>query len=778
MERLPIKFFSKREEDKMRVEGGGNDQLPSFVLSGEALSVHAENLFAEIEDVCDDIQWDKRNGIPFVFCAKISKDALAKSHRGKIDTLFAGNGKDNIIGLVNDDTLLVMLQAEKEVSVILKRIRMPEEYAYGISCIEKVHAFSPYYTEGAEVEDYKIKLIDFQNFSINEAFERRFENTINKMKIEYTKTEYAANLKVYKLKNLTKARLDEIGKSDIYDLALEISPMPKISISFDAVNDERLVSVKEPFEDEKSTIVGVLDNGIALIDHLKPWITGRRSPYPDDVVEESHGTYVAGIITYGDELQKKTLVGAGNIKVFDAAIFPDLSKESMDEDDLINNIREIIRMKCQEIKIWNLSISITKEISNNKFSDFAIALDSIQDECNVLICKSAGNCTKFAIGMPVGRLNEGADSVRSLVVGSLAADKTGIDISEPDNPSPFTRIGPGPAYIVKPDLVHYGGNAGVNNNGEIVGSGIYSFSKSGNIITQVGTSFSTPRVSALAAGVYNAMDEEFDPILVKALLIHSASYPKNITLPINERTKYTGFGLPGRVSDILYNSPYEATLILRDTMPKSGFIDIKDFPMPSCLCKSGYYRGQIIVTLVYDPIIEPSQGAEYCQSNMEVRFGSYDEKVARDTMKRNILNPVGRDGSQNLLLERLYSKRKMINSKEEFAQKERLLIQYGDKYYPVKKYAVDLSELTDGNKIKFLSADKKWFLTMDGVYRNFTEKKASVNGRELSQEFCLILTVRDPLGIEDVYTGVTQKLDDYNFWHSNIKINTDVSVHL
>lgn len=778
MERLPIKFFSKREEDKMRVEGGGNDQLPGFVLSGEALSAHAESLFTEIGDICDGIQWNKRNGIPFVFCAKMSKDALAKSHRGKIDALFAENGQDNVIGLVNNDTLLVMLQTEKGAYEIRKRIRTPKEYAYSISCIEKVHAFNPAFVEGTEVENYKIKLIDFQNFAINAAFERRFENAINNMQIEYVKTEYATNLKVYKLKNLTKAKLDDIGQSDIYDLALEISPMPKISISFDAVNDERLISVKEPSENEKSTVVGVLDNGIAPIDHLKPWITGRKSPYPDNVIEETHGTYVAGIITYGDELQKETLVGAGNIKVFDAAIFPDLSKESMDEDDLINNIKEIVRAKCQEIKIWNLSISITREISNNKFSDFAIALDSLQDECNVLICKSAGNCKNFAIGRPIGRLYEGGDSVRSLVVGSLAIAKTGIDISDPDNPSPFTRIGPGPAYIVKPDLVHYGGNAGVNNNGEIVESGVYSFSKSGNIITQVGTSFSTPRVSALAAGVYNAMDEEFDPILIKALLIHSASYPKNIMLPINERTKYTGFGLPGKVTDILYNSPYETTLILRDTMPKSGFIDIKDFPMPSCLCKDGYYRGQIIATLVYDPIIEPSQGAEYCQSNMEVRFGSYDEKVARDTMKRNILNPVGRDGSQNLLLERLYSKRKMINNYEDFAKRERLLIQYGDKYYPVKKYAVDFSELTDGNRIKFLTEDKKWFLTLEGLYRNFTEKKASLNGREISQEFCLILTIRDPLKEEDVYTGVTQKLDEYNFWHSNIKVNAGIAVHL
>ena len=37
-EKLPIKFFSKREEDKQRVEGGGKKELPKFVLSGSELN--------------------------------------------------------------------------------------------------------------------------------------------------------------------------------------------------------------------------------------------------------------------------------------------------------------------------------------------------------------------------------------------------------------------------------------------------------------------------------------------------------------------------------------------------------------------------------------------------------------------------------------------------------------------------------------------------------------------------------------------------------------------
>ena len=91
------------------------------------------------------------------------------------------------------------------------------------------------------------------------------------------------------------------------------------------------------------------------------------------------------------------------------------------------------------------------------------------------------------------------------------------------------------------------------------------------------------------------------------------------------------------------------------------------------------------------------------------KIGSYDTKEERDTSKRHILNPVGRKGSQNLLLGTVYSKTKMKEKSSEFALKERLLIQYADKYYPVKKYAVDLSDLTEKRKLSICHQIKNGF---------------------------------------------------------------------
>lgn len=273
------------------------------------------------------------------------------------------------------------------------------------------------------------------------------------------------------------------------------------------------------------------------------------------------------------------------------------------------------------------------------------------------------------------------------------------------------------------------------------------------------------------------MEEEFDPLLIKALMIHSASYSENLEIPNSERVNQVGFGKPKAVKEILYNSPNEVTLILRDELSKGEYIDIMDFPMPDCLIDGDYYTGQIVATLVYNPIIDPSQRGEYCQSDIDIKIGTYDAKKDRDTTKKNILNPVGRDGSQNLLLETCYSKKKMKSSNGDFALKERLLIQYKDKYYPVKKFAVDLSEMTESNKIKYLDKNRAWFLCLKSIFRDHIIMKSEQEETIPSHEFCLIVTIKDPTGTKKVYDSTNQKLDEYNFWHNNIKLHSDITIH-
>ena len=778
-EKLPIKFFAPRDIDELRIEGNGTSEKPKWVLSGQELKNRAEYLSDSLNSIETIMEKRKDSPVPFSFIARIQEDATAKSKRKDIANFFQVKEMSSVIGLTATNKLIVSFDSLSEFGKISERLKDCTNNDYAISCITDFEEFLPNVYEAEEPCNYKIKLIDYQNYEQNLVMRRLLEHTLNNKKIEYNKTDYSEKFYVYKLKNVTNAMLDELKEADIFNALFSVEPMPKYVISLDFLEEDDDIPIKKPDSEKNYMTIGILDNGIETIPHLKPWIDIERwSPYPESSINPTHGTFVAGIALYGDECEGKGWVGHKGIKLFDAAVFPDTSKEGLDEDELIANIKEAVKLYNEQVKIWNLSISITRPVSDNKFSDFAIALDALQDEYNVLICKSAGNCRNFESSRPKGRVHEGADSIRSLVVGSFAHKKGTYDYAEINDPSPFSRVGPGPEFIIKPEVSHYGGNAGVDPLGNTVTTGVKSFAKDGTLAQGVGTSFSTPRITALAAGIQQELSEDFDPLLLKALITHSASYPREMTVPSIERAKQVGFGLPKSVSEIIYNSPYEATLILRDNLVKGDKIDIMDFPMPQCLIKDGYYTGQIIATLVYEPILDASQGIEYCQSNLDIKFGSYDEKFERDISQRHILNPVGRKGAQNLFLGSVFSKTKMKNKSSDFALKERLQIQYGDKYYPVKKYAIDLSELTEQKKIDYLSSDKKWFLFLQGVYRDHIERLSQLESFTLSQEFCLILTIRDPFYKEEVYDEVTHKLDEYNFWHSNIKIATDVNIPL
>ena len=778
-EKLPIKFFAPREVDELRIEGNKNSENPKWVLRGKELKQRADSLRLSLDSLETKFSMRKSSPVPFSFIVKLQSDATAKSKREDITNLFEQKSFGGVVGLTDTNKLIVALDSLEELKEVANRINDYEINDYAISCIEDFEEFVPYIVKGKKECNYKIKLVDYQNYEQNLAMRRRLEHTLNKEGIDYTKTDYSEEYYIYKLRNITEKSLDVLKKADIFNALFSIEPMPKYKVSLDCLKSDNNIPIKKPDDEKMYITIGILDNGIANIPHLSPWMEmDRWSPYPKTSINPTHGTFVSGIALYGDECEGKIWVDHKGLKIFDAAVFPDVTKEGLDEDELIANIKDVIRLYHEKVKIWNLSISITREVIDTKFSDFAIALDSIQDEYNVLICKSAGNCENFTVSRPKGRIHEGADSVRSLVVGSVAHKKGKYDYAEVNDPSPFSRVGPGPEYIIKPEVSHYGGNAGIDPKGRVVTSGVKSFSKEGELAQGVGTSFSTPRITALAAGLQQELNEDFDPLLLKALIIHSASYPEDMSVPITERTKQVGFGIPKSVPEIIYNSPYEATLILRDNLAKGDKIDIMEFPMPDCLIRDGFYTGQIIATLVYDPILDPSQGIEYCQSNLDVKFGSYDAKVERDTTKRHILNPVGRQGAQNLFLGNLFSKTKMKSKTGDFALRERLQIQYNDKYYPVKKYAIDLSELTDKKRLDYLTMDKKWFLFLQGVYRSHIEKIAQLESFQLSQEFCLILTIRDPLQKEKVYDEVSQKLDEYNFWHSNIKVSTDVNIPL
>lgn len=777
---LPVRFFSKRKEiDDRFVEGMGNNDLPVWTLKGKALEKRAQYIFDSLErgKKYFDNRNPKRRFIPLSLKASIIEDALAKTHRRKISQLFSVSQEDNIIKMIDESDVIIKIDKLEDIKKIQEKVSKYERNAHAISCIAEIEVFKPIVSVSEEVDrPLKVKLMKYNNFELDTTVSQTFETLCKEMKINFSKTFYTEELSVYKLDKVELGRMEELKN---FEALFSMEDMPcYISDEFE-FNDKPLsINVKAPDSQKSYPVVGILDTGISENRYLKNWILEEKSIIiPEQYLNTKHGTFVAGIVTYGEQLLGQNYIGTSGCKVFDAAVFSEI--EAIDQDDLITNIENTLKRYSDKIKIWNLSIGTREEVDFDNFSDFGVAIDALQDKYDVIICKSAGNSDAFIKGEPKNRIAKSADSVRAIVVGSIAQEQGELDIALKNYPSPFTRIGRGPSYIIKPDLVHYGGNAGVDGENKLSYTGVKSFAKGGNIIEGIGTSYSTPIVSAILASVQHELKEEFDPLLLKGLVIHSAKYPEEVNLPIGEKINQMGFGMPPSVDEIIYNKPNEITLILRDQLVKGEFIEILDFPYPKTLSNGGYYYGQVVVTVVYNPILDPNQGGEYCQSDLNVAFGTYDKKCVRDTSLPYIKNPIGKENSQNILQQSCYSKKILKSNDGEFAAKERLLIQYGDKYYPIKKYAVDLDEMTETNKMKYLSEEKNWYLKIQGLYRDAIEKKAEKERFELYQDFCVIITIRDSKDEENpVYNEVTALLDYYNFYHNNISLRQDIHLNV
>lgn len=508
--KLPIRLFHKREIDTRETEGGGNNLDPKWVLSDELLLEYSKEKLFEIDLIENEIEFDSygRLDIPLTIGVEIIIEAIAKTHRDPIENLFSSKfEKLSSVGFSPTNFLLFPVDKLEHIKNAKTIFETPEKNSKAVSSIKSIEKYKPFIEKDLSINDeIKIKFIDYRNKEIQKKVETKFENFCRNKKINFQKCFYAPSLKIYKINKVTKDSLDQIVN---LDGILSISSMPKYEITLEKEDFYETVPIKKPINGKRYPIVGILDSGIAKNKYLAPWIIDGYSPYDDAELDKSHGTFVAGVLIYGRDFLKCLDSLTNTCNIFDAAVISDDNLGIVDEYELLDNIREVIELKSNEIKIWSLSLGSNKEAHTEIFSDFAISLDYIQDKENVIIVKSAGNCNNFENNLPVSRISESSDSVRSIVVGSIAHYKNQTDFAKINHHSPFSRVGPGPQGIVKPDLVHYGGNSGLSNDGVRIDTGIPSFDIAGRIVKKIGTSFSTPQISAILADLNENLKGNF-----------------------------------------------------------------------------------------------------------------------------------------------------------------------------------------------------------------------------------------------------------------------------
>ena len=449
--------------------------------------------------------------------------------------------------------------------------------------------------------NYKVSLKNIKK-------EKEFVKLLDDYNIEYKKTEYFKDFFIYNLKNINSKFIMLLQEKASNYIAY-IEPMSVYSLPIKIDNIDGEVQVLYPEENKKYITLGVVDNGIGHIKYLKPWIKKVHSRYLKEDVSATHGTFVSGLALYGDILAGRDIVKNEGFYLLDATV---LSATSIEEDELLKNIVLAIEENYKKVKIWNLSLSVKLEIEKDIFSDFGVVLDYIQQKYGVLIFKSGGNGGNFMKKKPKGKLYHGSDSLMSVVVGS---------VTDEGYASNYSRVGLGPQNTIKPDIASYGGDLSLGEDGEMIMTGVKSFSVNGNIASSSGTSFATARISSLATIIYQNICKDFDNFsdfdatLIKALIIHSS---KNTDK--NLKVEEIGFGVPADSQEILSYFNNENIKIISGTMKDKKVIDIdKIF--------SGYKRNmRIKVTLAYETELDFYQNGEYIKSDIKIRSFSENGK--------------------------------------------------------------------------------------------------------------------------------------------------------
>lgn len=423
-----------------------------------------------------------------------------------------------------------------------------------------------------------------------------------------------------------------------------------------------------------SIAIGIIDSGInsghPLLAYAMRGSLVAHEAWPD-ADEAGHGTSVASMAAYGDVsartedsdfdapfwIASARVVGANG----------EFPKEITVPEMMESSIRKLhADFGC---RIFNISLGDPKLIyDGGRVGAWATTLDLVSRELDILIVVSSGNQMNLTNihgedilkNYPAYLMNadskilDPATAANALTVGSLAhangldvedAELVGVrSVCDADQPSPFTRSGPGVRGMIKPDLVDYGGTAvwdgptkTIVSGGKKAAAGVWTFHNKPIerlFRARSGTSFAAPVVAHKAAILLGEYPESTANLL-RSMLALSGETPEAATrrltpLGNNAPLMICGNGV-ANIDNAMGSDDSRVVFYSEDELAPDCFA-VFELPVPQIFQTTKGTR-EIKVSLAFDPPVRRTR-ADYLGLTMGWRLlRGADEKAVFDNFR-------------------------------------------------------------------------------------------------------------------------------------------------
>jgi hypothetical protein len=445
---------------------------------------------------------------------------------------------------------------------------------------------------------------------------------------------YSKDVNIKNFKNGITSIACSLRPSEVPLVVKEFSTIKEIKSNYTTFVENALpiqampnpLTVRNPIS---NSAVCIIDSGINVSNGIFNFFVIEQVPmlpYGSVSASYNHGTFVASRCAFGDNVDNCL----GNhflqpyCNLIDIQVFGlDASGQDLNPDEfhLRAVIEDVVDRYHESVKVYNLSLGSSIPINNFEFSDLAKLLDFLSKHYKVLFIVSSGNINSLLGTYPSdhflnssSRIGCPAESILSLTIGSIAKYDNTDSLSNKEEISPFSRIGPGADLGIKPELVAHGGNLILPYNFSPRVSS-YGISADGtNLCVDNGTSYSAPIISQYAQRLFDLYPDS-DPNLVRALLCHfteKKNVPEEIT---DDVINYTGFGEP-IIDNALAAGSFNAAYIHEGQLDQENYQYVA-FHIPASLAETNKNTNlRIKITITYDPPVNPDNDSEYSMARI------------------------------------------------------------------------------------------------------------------------------------------------------------------